>query len=164
MDSNLLSGHSWEMRRPIVPPAISPKPIKKMEPKPPIPATGGGLISRKYFSQTNSIPTAKPLSSPVTLNSKPIAQSAHANPFSFSGKQIIRNISNTRNTRYQMDKQLRGIFNKSSTRSKVVKAFSDRITGSGKLSLRDAKQATYELRKQGFSRGEINRVRRSMNF
>lgn len=168
MDSNLLSGHNWEMRRPVVPPAIPPKPVKKPEAKALLP-TGGSQIPRKYFSSSGSIPNARPQSSSVTRSARPLPVSKpqekpSLNPFDFKGGQILRGVANTRNTRYQLDKQLRGIFNKSSTRSKVVKAFTDKISASGKLSLRDAKQASYQLRKEGFSQSEINRVRRHMGF
>ena len=166
MDSNLLSGHDWETRRPIVPSAISPKLIQKFEPKaealkkPDMPRKGSETVSRKYFSSAGSIPSARPQ---PQMPAKP-AVSHEWKPIDFSRGQILRNVSNTRNTRFQMDKQLRGIFNKSSTRSKVINAFAGKITGSGKLSLRDAKQATYQLRKEGFTQSEINRVRKSMNF
>ena len=77
----------------------------------------------------------------------------------FSKHDVLHGVGNTRNTRYQMDKQLKTVFNRTTERSNVIKEIGKQISSSGTLTKYSAKKALWSLQKSGkLTQGQVNRT------
>jgi len=91
--------------------------------------------------------------------SKPESQKTPGWLVDFSKGQLLKKgISNTKNFRYQLDKQLKGVFNKTSQRDAVNKMIQNKMTRSG-LAMRDVKRGLWDMKAQGhITQGQMNKL------
>jgi len=92
-------------------------------------------------------------------NAAPKPETQSWQPVDFSRGAILKKgISNTKNFRYQLDKQLKGVFAKSGQRAAVSKMIQDKITGSG-LTSKNVKRGLWDLKNQGhITTGQMNKL------
>ena len=108
--------------------------------------------------EMEKLETEKPALKPEDRDWKPLGV------VDFSKHDMI-GVSDTKNTRYHLDKQLKGVFNKSTDRSAVIKELGSQITSSGKLSKYSAKHALWRLQKSGkLTQGQVNKTFRKLGI
>lgn len=109
------------------------------------------VIIKDLRQINNDLPTEKPLAQKTAPKiAKPKDQDVKSlGVVDFTGKGMVKGIANTKNFRYRFDKQLKGVLGKTGQRSAVMKNFTDRMSSSGKMSVRDAKHAIWASQDAG---------------
>lgn len=149
-DPSLMNSAEWA-KRSAFEPATPKKKASPLPSAPPLKSIQGLSYSDASASLRKNIQSS--------LAKKPEPAKAPGWIVDFSRGQLLKkNISNTKNFRYQLDKQLKGVFNKTSQRDTVNKMIQKKMTRSG-LAMRDVKRGLWDLKAQGhITTGQMNRL------
>lgn len=138
---------------------VTDRPANPSRSNPAPSAAGPQIAKEKVLAQAVQTKQTPPAAAPQKLEPQ---KKESLGPLDFTGKQIAHGISNTRESRFRLGKQVERAIGKSfSQRSTVINNLMDKVSPSGKMNVRDAKHAIWN---SGLTRGQEQRLMKHLGI